>query len=745
MALLLPPGSQFFDSNGNPCASGSLTWFNTGTTNPKVIYTDPDLTIEATNPYSLDSSGRIAANLFGSGTYTVILKDSTGATVWSRDEVFGWGEGASGASGNSRGIRQIVDAAAPLTTIPDQCVIKKLRSDYMEFAIYSPLEPTGAKWVRHLHSDRLLPTNSGVPELVFSTLSTIYASATVNRTTANAGAGYTAATPTATYATTDSASRTGTWTGAATVDGVTDINYSSTIGNSVSYTYTIPANGRIVLRGYSASNGGIAAVSIVDGGSNPIASDKWLLPSTRLVSYAILGVNGEVFMPVAHNLSAGTYTVTLTVDASNPAGGRLYDGGGRADDPIEFDAVGVHGTAATENPSTFTTTVCRQSGMSLVRLYQDCTQIDYSYVASSNSGIVDFTVYDSVGAEIATYENESADMYTGGTITSRTVTVARDLTKGDYYLHAKVASTKNANAAAYRLYELNSIAYDQTTIGDPATDTFDDLGVPGIYQSETITNVLMGPANLFYATSWRDPAASWLGGDNFVSGVHRNETALDYDDLTVKVDGVTIDLDAASAGDQWIGSKITVDYSTTLQYPGTATNFGTLARAFVYQRGGLISAETTRTLTRDSVFRDDYILMLQEPNGGDVRSDDVGGGFDRWAVDNGLNYDLGNSNNTSTNIAPTTVGLATWNDEYIVYSTLVNKNQIDSQFAGNLSNTFNVLFRDNATHQAKGYIRSTGNAIAGGGDIELPSGHVSRVVKVYRIVPSSDGDVLLAG
>jgi len=93
MALIFVPGAQFFDSNGRPCASGSLTFYDTGTTNAKAVYSDPDLSVEATNPYSLDSSGRIAVNIYGSGSYTVILKTSTGATVWSRDEVFGWSGG----------------------------------------------------------------------------------------------------------------------------------------------------------------------------------------------------------------------------------------------------------------------------------------------------------------------------------------------------------------------------------------------------------------------------------------------------------------------------------------------------------------------------------------------------------------------------------------------------------------------------------------------------------------------------
>lgn len=92
MALLYPAGYQFGDSNGDPVASGEVYFFSTGTETPKAIYTDKDLTVAAANPFSLDASGRFtgSVNIFGSGDYTITVKDSTGATVFSRDDVFGW-------------------------------------------------------------------------------------------------------------------------------------------------------------------------------------------------------------------------------------------------------------------------------------------------------------------------------------------------------------------------------------------------------------------------------------------------------------------------------------------------------------------------------------------------------------------------------------------------------------------------------------------------------------------------------
>ncbi len=92
MALLFPPGYQFLDSSGDPVASGEVYFYSTGTETLKAIYTNKALSVAASNPFSLDAAGRFTGNvnLYGSGDYTVTVKDSTAATVWSRDSVYGW-------------------------------------------------------------------------------------------------------------------------------------------------------------------------------------------------------------------------------------------------------------------------------------------------------------------------------------------------------------------------------------------------------------------------------------------------------------------------------------------------------------------------------------------------------------------------------------------------------------------------------------------------------------------------------
>ncbi len=118
MALLFPAGYQFFDSNGDPLASGTVRFYETGTTTDKAVYSNVGLSVAASNPYSLNSAGRLAVNIYGSGDYTVLVKDSAAATVFSRDDVFGWDQALSyTASGGVE--RTIADKLSDVLTPKD--------------------------------------------------------------------------------------------------------------------------------------------------------------------------------------------------------------------------------------------------------------------------------------------------------------------------------------------------------------------------------------------------------------------------------------------------------------------------------------------------------------------------------------------------------------------------------------------------------------------------------------------------
>jgi hypothetical protein len=70
---------------------GSLTFYDLGTTNPRNTWSDPALAVGDLNPnpVPLDSAGRANAPIFLSGEYTVVCKDSLGATIWSRNIIPG--------------------------------------------------------------------------------------------------------------------------------------------------------------------------------------------------------------------------------------------------------------------------------------------------------------------------------------------------------------------------------------------------------------------------------------------------------------------------------------------------------------------------------------------------------------------------------------------------------------------------------------------------------------------------------
>lgn len=78
-----------------PCANGSLTFCDLGTTTPKGTWSDPEKTTLNSNPVLLDSSGRSNTNIWLDGGYTVTLRDADGVVIWYRDVDSGQGAGAT--------------------------------------------------------------------------------------------------------------------------------------------------------------------------------------------------------------------------------------------------------------------------------------------------------------------------------------------------------------------------------------------------------------------------------------------------------------------------------------------------------------------------------------------------------------------------------------------------------------------------------------------------------------------------
>jgi hypothetical protein len=103
---LIPDGKQsFYDSNGDPLANGTVTYYEPGTTSFKDTWQDRDKTTLNTNPIQLDAAGRCVA--WGDGLYRQIVKDAGGNTIWdqvtsSLDDRFGnavlWGGVSTGTA-----------------------------------------------------------------------------------------------------------------------------------------------------------------------------------------------------------------------------------------------------------------------------------------------------------------------------------------------------------------------------------------------------------------------------------------------------------------------------------------------------------------------------------------------------------------------------------------------------------------------------------------------------------------------
>lgn len=96
----LPPqfNQQFFTNSGVPAASYQLDTFESGTTTPKLTFTNQAGTVNNANPIILDSDGRCSLWL-GTGEYTFRLRTSValgGSTVKTWDDVAGVSDGTTG-------------------------------------------------------------------------------------------------------------------------------------------------------------------------------------------------------------------------------------------------------------------------------------------------------------------------------------------------------------------------------------------------------------------------------------------------------------------------------------------------------------------------------------------------------------------------------------------------------------------------------------------------------------------------
>lgn len=91
---LAPQGrQQFFTNSGLPCASCTLTTYAAGTSNLLATYSDSALSVSNPTTLTMNSAGVPAVSgtevgiYLGAASYKFVLKDSTGATIRTMDNI----------------------------------------------------------------------------------------------------------------------------------------------------------------------------------------------------------------------------------------------------------------------------------------------------------------------------------------------------------------------------------------------------------------------------------------------------------------------------------------------------------------------------------------------------------------------------------------------------------------------------------------------------------------------------------
>jgi hypothetical protein len=91
-----PKGTPFFDNNGAILASGTITYYQAGTTTLQSVYSDADGLVALPNPVTLNSAGRavdgssspVAIYLKDGGTdYKEVIKNASGTTLYTDDDI----------------------------------------------------------------------------------------------------------------------------------------------------------------------------------------------------------------------------------------------------------------------------------------------------------------------------------------------------------------------------------------------------------------------------------------------------------------------------------------------------------------------------------------------------------------------------------------------------------------------------------------------------------------------------------
>ena len=87
-ASLAPdPILRFYDNNNFPLAGGQLYTYQAGTTTPAVTYTDSTAITPNPNPVVMNARGEAPVWLSPTQAYKFVLKDASGNTIWTADQI----------------------------------------------------------------------------------------------------------------------------------------------------------------------------------------------------------------------------------------------------------------------------------------------------------------------------------------------------------------------------------------------------------------------------------------------------------------------------------------------------------------------------------------------------------------------------------------------------------------------------------------------------------------------------------
>lgn len=625
----------------------------------------------------------------------------------------------------TRSINSLMSPATNISASPNEVFIEKLRDTlYLEFAVYTPLSSDGLEWHRWLFTNRFNITNDGAPRMINCSLAYLYVSTQVARTGANNVSETRASATTATRAS-SAGTAVGTWTGPATVLTTTDVIYSSTIGDTI--TFTITGVERIELRALLAGNGGIGKVTITESAVE-ISEANYLLPTGHLVNF-ISTATGDTTMhvPLAKGLTSGsTYTVEIEVDATNPAGNRVYTAGLLGFDDIAFDATGIHGITLDSTIDGTTSSMSTESGTTAVYTATNTTKIDWKYIETNVASIVNFEVYNSSGSLVA---SNTLDMYGAGS-TVKKYTIAEDLPKGTYYLHVENGKTKNASSTDYRYFDLGSTLYDQTTRGVVGTDDFDNNDVPNNVQDPNNGSefMLIGSGNIEVAIGVRKTTET-AGDQEFIGGIHGFETT---PVPVFTLDGSVIDFAGGVVGDTWNGKDLGITFTTTLKFYIDSTDFCTVDYDLNLSQAGY-RVKTTKTTLAEGIVHDDYSIMLNTPSTDAANQGlSVGGGFENIAAD--TNYTLNAYDNSGTFISPLQGSVGFVNLDYTVLA-YYNTNPVLPDLFNNVEyndGPYWALLQDRTDRTLKFYTRAFNCDDTNG--VTVPSGTSWTHSKVFRAI-----------